>query len=524
MVVVLVAALALSGCTTVTAGKGVHGSSSAIASDSPTAPPTTPPAVPAVAFKDCSGLFDPTAAGISAARAKNLVFSCGNATVPQNYADLTGATLSLFVLKVHDKLAKDPKVLMVNPGGPGASGAITAVGLAGTLADEILTSFDIVGFDPRGVGLSSPVTCAADDATDNMVKDALFAADPDVRTADGLAQAASLYQPFTTGCITKYGAGLADYNTIETAQDMELLRKSLGNQPLNYLGYSYGTRLGAVYASLFPTAIRTAVLDGAVDPVAADLTSDQNQLAGFEQAFDQFAADCATRAACSPIGDPRSAVQQLLTTAAADGIANSNTADPRRATTGRILSGVAQALYSQSLWADLGAAILAARKGDGRQLIALSDQYYQRDSQGKYTNLWDANTAVLCNDNRESFDAAQIQQIAVDWGQKYPLFGVYFAGQLFQCVGWPPSNHPVPDTVKAAGSKPIVVVGTVHDPATPYAGATSLVNALGTGVLLSWDGEGHTAYGGKSACIDKAVNAYLIADTVPAANITCPAK
>lgn len=502
-------------CTAVTTGAGTPATHSASA----TASPTTPAAVPTVDFSDCSKLIDASAAGIAADRAKNLTFSCGKAAVPRNYANPTGAKISLFILKVHDKTKTGQKPLFVNPGGPGGSGVLTAVSLAGTVSQNLLNSFDIVGFDPRGVGLSSPLSCIPSSTLDQ-----LFAANPDVRTPTGLQQAETMYQGIAAGCVAKYGRSLADYNTVETAQDMDLLRQALGNQPLNYLGFSYGTRLGAVYASMYPKTIRTAVFDGAVDPVASDLTNAENQLKGFEQAFDQFAADCATKPQCNVIGPARPAVMALLATAnTTGGIPSSNTADPRRATSGLILTAVASALYDQASWPDLAAAILAAQKGDSKELLALADQYTQRDSHGKYTNIWDANTAISCNDARQTFSGPQVQQIATDWASKYPMFGLNFAASLLQCTGWPPSGHPVPTDVNASGSKPLLVVGTLHDPATPYAGAVTLASALGTGELLSWDGEGHTAYG-KSPCIDNAVNAYLISDTLPPPNTTCPAK
>ncbi|MCW2524829.1 MAG: alpha/beta hydrolase, partial [Frankiales bacterium] len=290
----------------------------------------------------------------------------------------------------------------------------------------------------------------------------------------------------------------------------------------NYLGYSYGTRLGAAYAHEFPSNIRTAVLDGAVDPTASPLTTDERQAAAFEAAFDQFAANCRSRPACAPLGDPRAFVEQLIPAADAHPLRSSAPGETRVATGGIVITAVAAALYDQSQWPTLGNALLAAKAGDAKGLFALADSYSGRDpTTGKYTNLQDANLAINCNDSTLTVTDALVAAKAVEWHAKYPIFGENAAASLYSCTGWPKSGHPLPPA-SAPGAPPILVVGTVHDPATPFAATAVLAKALGSGVVLSWDGEGHTAYP-KTACITTKVNDYLISDVLPTGD-SCPAS
>jgi pimeloyl-ACP methyl ester carboxylesterase len=492
--------------------------SSASVSSAPAGPTATarPTAAPAgIAFSDCSEQFQ---AAIRSPKAKSMVFSCGKLAVPLDYARPTGTRIDLFVVKVHSKSQKTSArigSLVVNPGGPGGSGVNLAAGLVSSLSSDVLDRFDVVGFDPRGVGLSGPLQCISD-----KQKDQLSAADPDVRTAAGRIQARALSDAVAKGCIAKYGSALGHYNTEETAHDMDLLRQALGDSKLNYLGFSYGTRLGAAYAHEFPTHIRTAVLDGAVDPVAGELTTDERQVKAFEDAFDQFAADCAKRSSCASIGNPRTVVEQLIKSADRSPIKSSKKGETRRATGGIVTIGVLSALYDQTQWAELGTALSAAERGDAAKLFTLADQYSERDPEtGHYANILDANLAVNCNDSTLRVSDALVAGRAKTWIAKYPIFGPNASASLYSCHAWPRSGHPLPPA-SAPGAPPILVVGTVHDPATPYAAARVLAKALGTGVVLSWDGEGHTAYP-KTSCVTRKVDQYLITGTPPT-GATCP--
>jgi pimeloyl-ACP methyl ester carboxylesterase len=476
---------------------------------------TAPIAVPAIAFTDCTSQVR---SELTTGRAAQVQFSCGRVNVPADYADPTGPTIQLVLVREHliaQKPADRVGSLLVNPGGPGASGVDLALELLDELDISVLQHFDIVGFDPRGVGESSPVSCISD-----AQKDAYTALDPNVTTAAGRTQARDAAAAIVKGCVTKYGSALGEFNTDETARDMDLLRAALGDAKLTYLGFSYGTRLGSVYAHEFPGHIRAEVLDGAEDPVSSELTDEENQIKGFEGAFDQFAADCLKRPACAVLGNPRQAVQKLVAAADKAPIHSSLAGEKRTATGGVVTLAVISALYDQSQWAPLGAALIAAQHGDSKQLFALADSYNERDSDGHFTNLMDANLAISCNDSTLQVTDQLVAQKAAEWAAKYTLFGMSGAADLYSCQGWPASKYPLPLATAPTAPK-ILVVGTVHDPATPYAGAALLAKTLGNAVELSWDGQGHTAYL-KSSCIDTKVNAYLIETTLPTDD-SCPA-
>ena len=515
--VVLVALGLLVACTTTTAGNG-SGADRVTPPSRPTASASGSQSAAPLEFNDCSRLLD--LGGVSEDRRKKLTVECARIQVPLDYARRTGAMISIALLRIH--YADQPQrigSLLVNPGGPGASGVNLAVELAGALSTDVLQHFDIVGFDPRGVGLSAPVKCMS-----TAQEDQLLALDTDVRTAAGLRAAKQVSAGFAASCNAKYRTTIAHYDTVDTARDMDRIRAALGDATMNYLGFSYGTQLGAVYAHLFPKAIRAAALDGPVDPKLDDLVSwITAQVGGFERAFDQFAADCITHDPCRQLGDARQAVYAIRDRAATDPIPSSDPHDRRRATASLVLLGVLQALYSRDYWPRLGTALLAARRGDAKGLLALADEYADRDESGQYANSLDVYFTVTCNDLATDPDDATIQAMGRAWAKQYPMFGLWQAAGLTQCSGWQKQRTPIPPET-AAGSSPILVVGNLHDPATPYAGAVNLTKELGRASLLSWNGEGHTSYLEGSTCVDRAVNAYLINKTLPTPNTTCPAR
>ena len=513
-----IAVLTLAGCTSTVSGHGSAGSSSAAPS------PSGGTSTAQISFRDCRSSLNVSAYGIPSSLLAHLSFQCGDLSVPLDYSAPSGTHIGIAVLKIHDDRATAAQPLLVNPGGPGASGIDLAVGLTpAELSNGILAKFDLIGFDPRGVGQSAPIECVS-----NPEKDKLFAAFPDVRTGTGFTDAKMLAQEVANTCIAKYGAGLADYDTTETARDMEQLRVALGDKPLNYLGFSYGTELGAAYLHLYPHNVRVAVLDGAVDPLTSDVAQFADQLGGFESAFDQFAQACLAHnvklsagGSCTSLGNPRQVVYSLVRKAQSAPIPTSDTSDPRRATGALILTGVLQALYSQSEWPDLGAALIAAQQGDSKGLLALADEYNERSPNGTYTNIYDANTAISCNDSKPGPTDATIRSTAQTWATKYPMFGLWSAASLFSCQAWQPHRDPLPLPSAPTPTK-VLVVGNLHDPATPYQGAKDLARTLGSAELLSWDGEGHTSYLQGSTCIDGYVNAYLVSGALPPQNTTCP--
>lgn len=505
-------ALLASGCTTL-----VQGSASPVAVDEPAADSSAVPEAPPVdeiSWEDCT---DNVVDAVGGELERPLTFECGTTRVPKDYDNPFDGEYELFLLRgVSTEQSDRIGSLLVNPGGPGASGVDTAIGLALSLPEEILARFDIVGFDPRGVNLSSPVDCISD-----SVEDALNAAEPTPRAADEIDEALDMSEDVGTACEDKYGDELGNFNTTYTARDMDRLREALGDEQLTYLGYSYGTTLGSTYAELFPDRVRALVLDGAVDPSKDDLQGSEGQAAGFEQAFDAFAADCVAQGADCPAGmNPRALVYELLDQAEAAPISSSGP-DGRSATDGLVFIGVLGALYSQDAWPDLAGALADARAGDSAGILALADGYTGRRPDGSYSNLTDANIAINCADSDQTFTATEVRGYIAEWDVTYPLYGAALAKGLRTCTLWEATRHPLPDR-DAAGSVPILVIGTEGDPATPYQGAVTMAEQLDGGVLLTWEGEGHTAFP-KTDCITDAVVGYLIDLVAPADGTSCPA-
>ncbi|MDT4891741.1 MAG: hypothetical protein QOE97_776 [Pseudonocardiales bacterium] len=498
----------LAACTATVDGHGT-----AAGTRGATAPAPSPGST-SVTFTDCTNLFSLGAAGVPEERRSQITIGCARLAVPLDYANESGRTIDIEVVKVHDARNRSGRALLVNPGGPGASGVSLAVGLAGEVSDQLLAGVDIVGFDPRGVGLSAPITCVS-----NAEKDKLNSASPDIRTAAGLAEAKAAATQVAQACSGKYGSALQHFTTVDTARDMDRIRAALGQQRLSYLGFSYGTELGAAYAHLFPDKVAAFVLDGAVDPLTDDITSFGDQLKGFEDAFDQFAADCRDRASCRSLGDPRRVVQELAAKADANPIPNS--ADSRKATSAIVLTGVISALYSSSQWPALGSALEAALDGDSRGLFSLADQYNERNPDGSYTNIYDANAAISCNDSPPGPTDSTIRATVQKWAKAYPLFGVWAASSLFSCQQWQPNRTPLPKPTAPTSAK-VLVIGNLHDPATPYQGAKDLAQTMGNAELLTWDGEGHTSYLNGSSCIDGYVDTYLLTAKLPPGGTTCP--
>jgi pimeloyl-ACP methyl ester carboxylesterase len=502
---------------------GLTGCTSFSESADPSATPSATSAAPTqeqvelIAWRDCNAQIQPLIAGQPGAD-RGLSFECGRTDVPVTYQDADGPTLQLFLVRAVITGQTDRRgSLLVNPGGPGGSGVEAALGLALTMPVEVLQHFDLVGFDPRGVGLSSPVECISPE-----LKDELAAAEPRPVTAEQLDAAFALSQQVADACADEYGEGLGAFNTEDTARDLDRLRQSLGDDQLTYLGYSYGTTLGSTYAELFPEEVRALVLDGAVDPDATEVESAEGQAQGFEGAFDAFAANCTGLLAGCPLGpDPRLFVTDLLAQAAATPIPSSRQGETRAATPGHVLTGVAAALYDADSWPKLAQDLAAARTGDSAGIFTLADSYNGRYDDGTYSNILDANLAINCADTDETYTEAQVRTYVADWSVQYPLFGASLASSLYTCSVWDAPRTPLPER-DAEGSAPIVVIGTEGDPATPLAGAVDMAGDLDSGVLLTWLGEGHTAYP-KTGCVTSAVNAYLIDLTVPAEGLTCPA-
>lgn len=455
------------------------------------------------------------------------IFECTSLTVPLDYADPTGRTIRLAVIRAPatDRVHRIGS-LITNPGGPGGSGVDfvkrsypAQPGQPSHFGPGLRAGFDIVGFDPRGVGQSAPIDCLSDTQLDHYL-----AQDPTPNTSAEVDAVVAGDKTFAAGCQARSTLLLPYVGTPNAARDMDILRAALGDQKMYYLGASYGTYLGAIYAGLFPTHIARAVLDG---PVPPSLTSRQlglGQARGFQAELTRFITDCVIHPDC-PLGNDVTAAEKKL----ADFFASTDV-HPLPTGSGRMLdealakTGVLVTMYgSPRTWPLLRKVLAMAMAGDGRGLLELSDLYYQRDPEtGRYSNESEANVAINCLDHPDPVQSVtDVRAELPAYRQASPLIGASFAWSDLTCAYWPVPPKSQPHPVHYAGAPPILVVGTTHDPATPYPDAQLMAQQLGAAVLLTYNGDGHTAYGRGSTCIDGAVDAYLVQATVPAPGAVC---
>lgn len=444
-------------------------------------------------------------------------FQCSMLTVPIDYAAPAGATIKLSLLRLR---ASGQKLgsLVINPGGPGGSGVDYARAARSVISDPVRKRYDVVGFDPRGVGRSAPLRCLTDAQTDQLIN-----ADPTPDTPAEDASTVTLFKQLAARCQAGGGALLAHVGTRDAARDMDVLRAALGDRKLTYLGKSYGTFLGATYAQLFPQNVGRFVLDGVLDPA---LTSEQvnlGQAQGFEQATRAFVADCARSSACplgSTVDGGMQRLRDLLTRLDQHPLP---TDDPQRPLSEALGSlGIAVAMYDQGYWPTLRDALSSAFAGDGAPLLQLADAYTDRRSDGTYAN--NQNTviyAVNCLDRPDSGGVKEAERTASTFSATAPTWGAFLAWSELPCSYWPVKGPSAAGPVSASGSGPIVVVGTTRDPATPYQWAVNLSKELADGHLITYVGDGHTAYLRGSGCVDKAVDGYLLRGAVPRSGLRC---
>ncbi|MEZ0577714.1 alpha/beta hydrolase [Nocardioides sp. MH1] len=441
---------------------------------------------------------------------------CGTLQVPLDYSDPSGKTIGIAV-EMSPATGQRIGSMVVNPGGPGAPGTDTATDADFYFAPELRESYDIVGFDPRGTGDSSPVDCLSDAELDDYV-----AGDPDPDTPAEVRDFSDEQASFWEECKAKSGDLGAHVSTIEAARDMDVLRAALGEDQLPYFGFSYGTRLGATYATLFPQNVGRFVLDGAVDPSLSTLDGAVSQAKGFETALRSYLKDCVDQGDCF-LGDSVDAglktIKDLLASIDAKPLP---TDSDRELTVGNAFYGLVTPLYAKDNWTYLDQGLQEALDGDGSTLLFLSDFYGSRNDDGTYAdNSLEAISVINCLDDPWSIAPKQVPKYYPRFEKASPTFGDVFAWGLVACNG-DPFRSTEPDlTIDGAGAAPIVVIGTTRDPATPYEEAQAMADQLESGVLLSRDGDGHTAYNKGNACIDDAVHAYFIDGTVPTDGTQC---
>jgi pimeloyl-ACP methyl ester carboxylesterase len=443
-------------------------------------------------------------------------FWCATLEVPLDYAQPTGTTIRLALLSA-PATGKRIGAMVVNPGGPGAPGTDYAAASASAFREPLRERYDIVGFDPRGTGDSSPVDCLSD-----AELTAYLAADPDPDD-DSEAQAYfASAREIGQGCAQRSGEVAAHVSTVEAAKDMDVLRAALGDATLTYFGASYGTKLGATYADLFPSRVGRFVLDGAVDPALSTRELNLQQAASFETALRSYVGNCTKSDSCflgDTVDEGVARIKSFLSDLDAEPLP---TSDGRELTEGDAFFGLALPLYSRDYWLLLSTALKSAFSGDGSALMMLADAYASRSGDTYTDNSSEAIYAINCLDDPWArTTTTQVEADIPDFEKASPTFGRAFAWMGATCSGLAEKTTSKPRALHAAGAAPIVVTGTTRDPATPLQWAKNLAAELDSGVLVTRDGDGHTAYNSGNSCVDSALEDYLIDGKVPRDGLSC---
>ncbi|WP_291048045.1 alpha/beta hydrolase [Herbiconiux sp.] len=508
--VVASAVLVLSGCATwYTASLGdpsTGGTGAPVATSTPTAEDVPAELQPfygqVLNWTSCSGSFQ-----------------CATATAPLDWANPTGDTVSLAMIKKPSSGGAPLGTLFVNPGGPGGSAYDFVEQSADYAAHPTLQQgYDLIGYDPRGTGHSDAVHCLTDAERDAYLYDII----PGERGSDEwIAAYTAAAKDFAEKCAVNTGPLLEFIDTDSTTRDLDMLRALVGDPKLNYLGYSYGTLLGAEYAENFPDKVGRMVLDGAEDPSSSGFDVSISQAEGFENALKNYLTDCAGRSDCWFDGTADQAlttIQKMLAEVDASPIRSS---DGRELNATNLLTAVFYPLYNESSWPYLDSLFSSVQDGQADYAFSLADAYNSRNEDGTYAdNLIESFNAISCADYPAQTDPAVIAQQNSDLIAASPTVGPYWTYGDITCSQWVYPSKRVPAAVTAAGSGPILVVGTTGDPATPYKWAQALAGQLENGHLVTFEGEGHTAYN-SSSCVASTVDAYFLDGTVPAADPDC---
>ncbi|QAY74670.1 alpha/beta hydrolase [Agromyces protaetiae] len=444
---------------------------------------------------------------------------CTTAKAPLDWNDPSAGEIELALVR-HVASGERLGSLLVNPGGPGGSGYdFVKDSLTYAVGQPLIDHFDVVGFDPRGVGRSSAVACFDAPEMDEY----LYGISPEERGSDAwIAEMRERRTEFGAACAENTGELLANVDTKSAARDLDLLRAVLGDEKLNYLGYSYGTFLGATYAELFPEKVGRLVLDGALDPSKSDTEITKAQAIGFEGALEAYLADCMTGTDCPFDGSVDDAMAEI-----SDLIASVDRS-PLRGTDGRevgadtFITAIIYPLYSPELWTYLNDLFTSVQFGEADFALTLADAYNGRSADGTYLdNSTEAFNAINCLDYEYQDDVSVMRERAAEIAAAAPVIGPYFGFGDLACIDWPVPSEAVRAPIHAEGAAPIIVIGTTGDPATPYEWAVALADQLESGVLVSYDGEGHTAYNKSNSCVNDAVERYFVDGVVPEADPKC---
>lgn len=425
---------------------------------------------------------------------------CAELEVPVDYEDPDGETLSLSITRIPasgDRIGP----LFVNPGGPGGEAGEFASFMASDLPSEITEHFDIIGMDPRGTGASA-IDCGMDFAE-------LYGVDPTIDSPEDKDALLDISAEYVEDCESQAGDLLAHLGTRDVARDMDAVRAAMGDEQLNYLGVSYGTSIGLVYAELFPERIRSMIIDGVVDVGSPGVEQATFQASGFERALQSFADDCDARSSCVLAPDTMGAIEDLIAEVEQEPIP----ASPRDLGPGELSLALAQPLYNQAYWPQFELAIDAALDGDGSGLVALADDYLAFGG-------FDVYFAVNCLDSEWPRDTDEFLADGAEAAQEAPHFGEAIVNDYIRCATWPVEPDPL-SPVTAPEAPPIMVVSTTNDPATPYEAGVDAAERLENGALLTFEGEGHGAVPQGGSCVDEAVTAYILDLEPPEDGATC---
>ncbi|MGW8484614.1 alpha/beta hydrolase [Microbacterium sp. NPDC055903] len=446
-------------------------------------------------------------------------FDCTTVTAPLDWENpSSGEVMELSVVR-HQATDEALGSLLTNPGGPGASGVeLIRDSLDFAVGEDLIDNYDVIGFDPRGVGESTAVTCFDPAGMDAYLYDVPVG---ERGSAEWEQELLDAHQEFADACEAN-SAGILPYiTTINAARDLDLLRAVLGDTSLNYLGYSYGTFLGATYAELYPEKAGRLVLDGAIDPATSGFEVSATQALGFESALRAYMQNCLDSGECpfsGTVDDAMADLAALLATADREPFDNS---DGRRMGADSLMTGIISALYSVDSWPYLTQGLAEILEGDPYTMFFLADFYNGRDTDGSYLdNSSEAFRAYNCMDypveNDPEAEAAADAEIA----EGAPTVAPYWSGPD-SCAVWPYPPTGTRGEIHAEGAGPILVVGTTNDPATPYEWSEALADQLEEGVLITRVGEGHTGYNKGNSCVDDAVEAYFLDDIVPEDGLRC---
>ena len=447
-------------------------------------------------------------------------YECTTVQAPLDWDDPTAGAIDLAVKRSPATGSADERLgsLLTNPGGPGASGVDFLSSVVDyVVGDDVLQAYDVVGFDPRGVAGSTPVDCGDDETVD-----AFFTTDYPMESQADVEAARERARAFGQACLEATGPALGEVDTVSAARDMDLMRAVLGDEKLSFLGFSYGTFLGATYADLYPENVGRLVLDGALDPSMSNDDLVVGQAVGFENALRAYVEDCQQADTCPLQGSLDQGLARVAQVVA-DAEASPLPAGDAEVNGTLAWYGIVVTLYDDGSWPYLTMALdEAISSGTGSTLLELANFYLDRTPDGTYTaNSMVAFQAINCLDYpmvARDYDemlafADQVEAVA-------PTFGREFA-MAIGCETWPFPATGERRPITAEGAAPILVVGTTGDPATPYEWAVALADQLASAELLTWEGEGHTAYGRGGSCVSDVVEAYLLEGELPAGGASC---